>query len=56
VWRLLKPGDDCGVLPVLGYINGQFKLVFKQKVKVKFTLEEDMKTQRVSRDVTVFIL
>ena len=39
VWRLLKAGDDCGVLPVLGYINGQFKLVFKQKIKVKFILE-----------------
>jgi len=45
-----------GLLPVLGYINGQFKLVFKQKIKVKFALEEDMKTQRVSRGIAVLIL
>jgi len=32
-------GNDCGVLPILGYINGEFKLVFKQKIKVKFALE-----------------
>jgi len=39
VWRLLTSGDDCGVLSILDYINGQFKLVFKQQIKVKFTLE-----------------
>jgi hypothetical protein len=56
VWWLLKTGDGCGVLPILGYINGQFRIVFKQRMKVKFTLEQTMKTKRGSRGAALLFL